>query len=290
VNFIPWNCCYCKKEIDDVLPFKCKHCNEYYCIDHFLPENHNCKYYNPPQWKSQPIKTVQPDNNYSPSAIEPEIQQTNEAEKYVFETTTKPKKRKNHSLRRNIALLIVIVIFSIVLVGGYLILKQNYSDIRDKKNRLESELSFTDGYISRTSSLLNSCNIELTQLNDNLHDNISKVNLLKMGNKYSLHDPIYDDVTSFIKSDKSNDLTTEIENAKNQGIQCAYVLIQLSASSEGVYILIGFNTTDKGMVYFEPETDYRVRPIIGYSYVECVEGRPYYSTDDDTIINILVVW
>jgi len=35
-------CHQCGNELDSLLPFKCKHCGELYCKDHYLPENHNC--------------------------------------------------------------------------------------------------------------------------------------------------------------------------------------------------------------------------------------------------------
>ena len=34
-------CLFCGKEV--YLPFKCPFCNESFCLDHRLPENHECK-------------------------------------------------------------------------------------------------------------------------------------------------------------------------------------------------------------------------------------------------------
>lgn len=36
-------CNKCKKKIKE-LPFKCRHCDEYHCSGHHLPEGHNCKW------------------------------------------------------------------------------------------------------------------------------------------------------------------------------------------------------------------------------------------------------
>lgn len=36
-------CRKCNKELDSLLPFHCKYCNDYFCEEHRLPENHNCK-------------------------------------------------------------------------------------------------------------------------------------------------------------------------------------------------------------------------------------------------------
>ena len=35
-------CHQCGYELDSLLPFKCRHCGELYCKDHYLPENHHC--------------------------------------------------------------------------------------------------------------------------------------------------------------------------------------------------------------------------------------------------------
>jgi len=37
------HCKKCDKELDYLLPFQCKYCNNYFCEEHRLPENHNCK-------------------------------------------------------------------------------------------------------------------------------------------------------------------------------------------------------------------------------------------------------
>ena len=62
--------------------------------------------------------------------------------------------------------------------------------------------------------------------------------------------------------------------------------------SRGVYYLVGFNTVDEGMVYYEATTDYRVFPEIDKKYVDCVEGNPYASSliTNDEIIDILIIW
>lgn len=40
-------CQYCEKDVD--LPFKCSFCNQYYCTEHRLPENHEC----PEYWRAR---------------------------------------------------------------------------------------------------------------------------------------------------------------------------------------------------------------------------------------------
>ena len=48
-------CQYCEKDV--VLPFKCPFCNQYYCTEHRLPENHEC----PEYWRARvPREQPQP--------------------------------------------------------------------------------------------------------------------------------------------------------------------------------------------------------------------------------------
>jgi len=43
------NCNFCEKELDSLLPFKCRYCGELFCNDHYLPENHRCSKLPPPR-------------------------------------------------------------------------------------------------------------------------------------------------------------------------------------------------------------------------------------------------
>ena len=54
-------CQYCEKDV--VLPFKCTFCNQYYCTEHRLPENHECPEYwraRVPREQPQPIIVEEP--------------------------------------------------------------------------------------------------------------------------------------------------------------------------------------------------------------------------------------
>ena len=46
-------CSYCDKEFNS-LPFKCKFCGEEFCIEHQLPENHECEGLD--KWKRGELK------------------------------------------------------------------------------------------------------------------------------------------------------------------------------------------------------------------------------------------
>jgi len=128
-----------------------------------------------------------------------------------------------------------------------------------------------------------------------------------LGHGYDLKDPTYKEVISFLRQDKT-DRNEYIEdtygvyvcshfardvgnNAEEAGLRSAF--IELRYLDKG-HAIVAFDTVDEGLVYFEPRTDERVRPVVGKRYYECIEPEPgYYYTEpdfDDTIKDILVIW
>jgi len=68
----------CKQcDAETYMPFKCPYCNQYFCVEHRLPENHNC----PENWRSQapreqPARTLktkaEPSYQYSVTMMPPQ--------------------------------------------------------------------------------------------------------------------------------------------------------------------------------------------------------------------------
>jgi hypothetical protein len=124
------------------------------------------------------------------------------------------------------------------------------------------------------------------------------------GQGYTIKDLTYQEVVTFLTQDKT-DLNRYVEptyvcshfardvcnNAENEGIRCAYVELRYPSSA---HTLVAFNTVDRGLVYFEPQTDEKVIPVIGKRYYQCIEPRPGFlypePSYDDTIKDILVIW
>jgi len=216
----------------------------------------------------------------------------------------KDKIKKERSFVKTIAILVIMIfLLSIVSVGGYYFLDKNYTELKEEKQNLEINLITIQNQLENKNSELNSSKSELERVKNNFQENSSELQSLKSGDNYNLHDPLYNEVYQFIKDDHSDDEKILIKNAKNYGIRCAYVTVNIvgsvikllgETSSGGMYPLVAFNTIDKGMVYFESNTDYRVFPEIGKSYLNCVEGHPYQSgyisLTNYTITNIIVIW
>ena len=136
------------------------------------------------------------------------------------------------------------------------------------------------------------------------YDNVNE-DILEQG--YTLRNPTYQEVIDFLKEDKTDEnlfiegtygvyvcshFARDVNNnAQEQGLRCA--LIELRYPDSG-HSIIAFDTIDEGLVCFDPQSDERVRPVVGENYYQCVEPRPgyYYQKPpyDDTIMDILVIW
>jgi hypothetical protein len=128
-----------------------------------------------------------------------------------------------------------------------------------------------------------------------------------LGHGYTLKDPTYAEALSFMRTDATSE-NTYVEgdygtyvcshfsrdtdnNAEAAGYRCA--LVELRYRSSG-HTIVAFNTIDRGLVFFEPQTDELAAPEIGKKYFQCVSPAPgtYYTIPeyDDTIMDILIIW
>ena len=285
-------CHYCRKERPRFLAYTCNHCKEIFCIDHIFPEYHQCPAFSEKPTEKQHINTTPPNpQTHHPLPLVQVERKGKPEEKKPSESTTQQKNPgKKHSFRITISLLVIVVLMMITSVSATLVVQQTHSGLLTEKTSLEQEITMMKTQIMNVSSSINTSRPRLEQINTEIFELRSLVSLEKPGDTYQLHDPIFSDVTQFTSNDTSVNITLELHHAKEQGIQCAYVVVQIISSSNGEYELIGFNTVDEGMVYFEPTTDYQVFPVIGHRYNDCVQGAPYSSPFDDTITSIVEIW
>jgi len=146
--------------------------------------------------------------------------------------------------------------------------------------------------------------VEKNTLLQQLVESMSEVSLLRSGDVFSLHRPTYLEVLEFMEEDKtdeneyvytfyecdefSEDVNT---NAEAQGIRTAVVLIEMGIGSleRRGHVIVGFNTVDSGMVYFEPQDDEQVFDIeVGND--ACDDCALCFSIPDHTIISINIYW
>lgn len=115
---------------------------------------------------------------------------------------------------------------------------------------------------------------------------------------FNIRDPTYSEAINFIVVDKT-DKNTYVEgsyvchdfsydvkrNAFKAGYRCFYIVIEFKSNLG--HAIVGFNTTDKGLLFIEPQYDKVVRVVIGQHY-SAPNGfvQPIY---DDTITKIEIV-
>jgi len=118
-------------------------------------------------------------------------------------------------------------------------------------------------------------------------------------NGYTLQNPTYQEMKSFLAQDPTNnnnymedkyvcvDFSAAVNNnAEAKGIRCAVVDI-FYPDGYG-HTIIAFDTTDRGLIYIEPQFDEEVKLIIGRSYSQLNNFTT--APRDDTIKRYLIVW
>jgi hypothetical protein len=125
-----------------------------------------------------------------------------------------------------------------------------------------------------------------------------------LGHGYTLIDPTYREATRFLRNDETDEnefiedayvcshfARDVCNNAEAEGLRCAYIVL---IYPDGGHAIIAFETIDEGLVYFDPQADERVKPVVGKRYYQCIEPKPGYYYEEppynDTIKDILVIW
>jgi hypothetical protein len=173
----------------------------------------------------------------------------------------------------------------------------------DEIETLELELERTGERLVNVEAELAATQASLADVTAELEDTQDRLAAMET-DAYNLHDPTFDEALDFLEADRTDDheyiedeyvcshFAADVNNnAEREGIRCAMVDIRFSSSSHAI---IAFDTTDEGLVYFDPITDDRVRPVIGKRYWHCIEPKPGYVYEepsfDDTILDIVVIW
>lgn len=115
----------------------------------------------------------------------------------------------------------------------------------------------------------------------------------------ALKNPTYQELKEFLSRDQTNanqyipdeyisfDFAVELNNnAERQGIRAAFVTVVFPEKSHGI---TAFETTDRGLIFIEPQSDASVHLIIGESYwrLAGITDPAYYN---DTIVDIQLIW
>jgi len=211
--------------------------------------------------------------------------------------------RDSHKkLRFTFAILAVVAIASLVATAWVL----------NELDRARNSLLLVDNDLKAMQAQLTDVQIELNaskELTESLEDTLSNLQAnydrLTTGYGYVLRDPSYQEMKDFLEQDETSeqeylrneyicvDFAANVKaNAAEEGIRCAYVVIEYLGTNG--HAIVAFDTTDRGLVYIEPQFDWDVELEIGRRYYECVVPPPgQYMVEpeyDDTIARIVIIW
>lgn len=118
-------------------------------------------------------------------------------------------------------------------------------------------------------------------------------------NEYIVRNPTYQEMKTFLAQDPTNnkvyvenkyvcvDFAAAVKNnAETKGIRCAVVDI-FYPDGYG-HTVVAFDTTDRGLIYVEPQFDQEVKLTVGRSYSQLNDFTS--APRDDSIQRYLVVW
>jgi predicted nuclease with TOPRIM domain len=193
-------------------------------------------------------------------------------------------------------------------------LTQTQSDLKDTKNELadnteqleavSSQLSQTKADYNDTLALLNEEKTSAARLETTISNLQANLSSLTTGYGYVYRDPTYAEAKAFLTSDRTDanlyvddtyvceDFAYDvITHALQLKLRCAFVSIRYPVSAHAI---IAFNTTDRGLVYFEPQSDEEVRLQTGKHFWQSIIVNPgyYYNSPsyDDTVERFNVIW
>jgi hypothetical protein len=116
---------------------------------------------------------------------------------------------------------------------------------------------------------------------------------------YTSRNPSYAEMKEFLTRDTTNhksylseeyictDFAAEVNNnAEADGIRCATVYINYIGAGHAI---VAFETTDRGLLFVEPQYDKEVQLTVGKSYSK-LNGFIQRDIVDDTIQRYRVIW
>lgn len=174
--------------------------------------------------------------------------------------------------------------------------------VYQKLDTLYSEIDKTQAAVYEANAALGDEKNSNAALSIDLIDIQSDYNSMTSGYSYAFRDPTYEELKAFLAADTTDlneyDIDTYVcedfafdvrLHAMQQKIRCAYVYLIFAGMRHSI---IAFNTTDKGIIYIEPQTDNEVNLQIGWHYwSECViPNQTPVTSYDDTVNAFYIIW
>ena len=168
-------------------------------------------------------------------------------------------------------------------------------------SKLKKDYILLENSYKELQTAYNDLNREYFKLKNDYAILLQSYENLKQNIKTLYYNPTYHEVKQFImedQTDKNEYIENEYtcfnfaadinNNAENQGIRCGLVVIDLECG-EG-HALVCFETTDKGLIFIEPQNDREVKVEVGLRYWKDNFPGEYIVDFDDTITKITIIW
>jgi hypothetical protein len=275
-------CEHCGEEV--ALPYKCSFCGGYFCVEHRLPENHDCSSLSP--------GTLLENQHLKPIA---EKKMASHGELHFIRETAEMQAEKPKPKGK---LKYVIPIFCVLLIlATYASYTFGYNNGSNASRNVNYNLGYNNGYFNG-----NSTGYELGYNSGFREGNVSgfntgyQVGVTSRG--FNIVDPAYQQMLSFMATDTvhnnpyKNDTyvcwnfcNDYINEAFRAGWRCGFVYISFPVYAHAV---VCFNTTDKGIVFVEPQFNEIVNVEVGLSYSRSNGFAP--ATYNDTSMQFGIIW
>lgn len=184
------------------------------------------------------------------------------------------------------------------LKNDYWNLEGDYEELRGVYNTLNIQYRDLNSDYESLKARYNSLYNQYNNLSSDYSSLKEAYETLLAGGGYEIRDPAYYEVLEFISSDKTDEneydpgsytcinFAADVKNnAFYKGYRCGYVEILFPDSGHAI---VCFNTTDHGLGFIEPQSDYVMNLVIGQPYWD---RSKYYAPDyDDTVIRFVICW
>ena len=170
-------------------------------------------------------------------------------------------------------------------------LEAQVADLQSEIASLSDEKAALENQVSKLQANITSLQTEITALEIEVIDSWDAGYAQGVedgpGSGWYLRDPTYAEAIAFIDSDRTDeneytddyvcyDFTADFDsNAFQMGYRCGFVYIEFPDSAHAIAC---FNTTDRGLIYIEPQND---------EIVDVAVGRLYSG---DLIVKMGIVW
>jgi hypothetical protein len=175
---------------------------------------------------------------------------------------------------------------------------------RDTLSSTQNDLKSTQNQVTGLQSSITGLQSDLTTVRAQVDELQTNLNRLTSSYSYVASDPTFASMQTFLAADTTdskpyvngsyvcwNFASDVIADAAKQHIRCGFVYVEFPTSAHAV---VAFDTTDKGIVYIEPQSDEVVQLKVGVRYYQSIIPKPGYHyaqpSYDDTVKVFDVIW